>query len=381
MIHLRFQLLLASLIIQIDAFTVLQGHKLRYGSSLLVASNDGTNPFPIVTSTCRGTYTCSGSSYKITSACGEIIRNSSTRRFVKESNKIDEVINGAGEEADNISRSNNVSIEDEGTPNEGTGVEGENSIVMGQEEEQSEVDDDDAKVNTDEGYAHLKEASESNNWEGGLQVPIVEEFSPSSTTTTKEDLLADQSQSVNTMEYSSEEKGTEQKVNLSEHFDSSPPLTFSKYLTMQEKRVPIVIRYSELQGLRSYYLTTAKKIKDSNPDVTVEKRIIPRNEEHKDEDTVFEVLVDNRIVVGKGQCKWQGVTRSASGKDNDNKINQVFGMSVYISMQDINEAIAKARRKRRPSTTYAQHGMVMRRVGLEILKGDDMTRGPIESNG
>mmetsp|Transcript_12949 Transcript_12949/g.16376 ORF Transcript_12949/g.16376 Transcript_12949/m.16376 type:complete len:360 (+) Transcript_12949:45-1124(+) len=359
MIHLRFQLLLASLIIQIDAFTVLQGHKLRYGSSLLVASNDGTNPFPIVTSTCRGTYTCSGSSYKITSACGEIIRNSSTRRFVKESNKIDEVINGAGEEADNISRSNNVSIEDEGTPNEGTGVEGENSIVMGQEEEQSEVDDDDAKVNTDEGYAHLKEASESNNWEGGLQVPIVEEFSPSSTTTTKEDLLADQSQSVNTMEYSSEEKGTEQK----------------------EKRVPIVIRYSELQGLRSYYLTTAKKIKDSNPDVTVEKRIIPRNEEHKDEDTVFEVLVDNRIVVGKGQCKWQGVTRSASGKDNDNKINQVFGMSVYISMQDINEAIAKARRKRRPSTTYAQHGMVMRRVGLEILKGDDMTRGPIESNG
>ena len=127
-------------------------------------------------------------------------------------------------------------------------------------------------------------------------------------------------------------------------------------------------------------MTTAKKIKDSNPDVIVEKRIIPRTEEHKDEETLFEVLVDNRVVIGKPQCKWQGVTRSASGKDNDDTINQVFGMSVYISMTDINEAIAKARRKRRPNTAYAQHGKMMRRVGLEILKGDDMTRSPLPNN-
>lgn len=142
--------------------------------------------------------------------------------------------------------------------------------------------------------------------------------------------------------------------------------------TTKEKRVPITIRYSEELGLRPYFLTTAKKIKESNPDVIVERRTVPTLEENKDEDLVFEVLVDDKIIVGKPQCKWQGVTRSGGNgeKENDYSSSRVFGMSVYISMKDVNEAIAKARRKRRPNTVYTQQGSMMKGVGLNILKGE-----------
>lgn len=150
------------------------------------------------------------------------------------------------------------------------------------------------------------------------------------------------------------------------------PLCLSK-----DKRVPIVIRYSEVPGLRPYFLTTAKKIKEFNPDVIVEKFPIPMLEDSKSDDTTFEVVVDNRVIVGKPQCKWQGVSRG--NKDNDNTNNRVFGMSVYINMENVNEAIAKARRKRRPNTAYAQQGPTAKAVGLEILKGGDGTRSGIST--
>jgi hypothetical protein len=124
--------------------------------------------------------------------------------------------------------------------------------------------------------------------------------------------------------------------------------------------------------MRPYYLTTAKKIKDLNPDVIVEKQTVPTLEEIKDDEAIFEVLVDNKLVVSRPQCKWQGVARSGGssssngGKDDEIK-NRVFGMSVFVSMEVVSEAIAKARRKRRPNSSYAQPGS-MRGIGLEILK-------------
>ena len=162
----------------------------------------------------------------------------------------------------------------------------------------------------------------------------------------------------------------------------------TKLSFIQDKRVPILIKYSNDPALRPYFLTAAKKIKDENPDVIIEKRLVPLIEDNKDEDLIFEVLVDDKVVVGKPQCKWQGVNRSSSSsrsnnsnyggnnssesmngngeKENENikaSSSRVFGLSVYISMSDVNDAIAKARRKRRPSTAYAQTGG----VGLEIL--------------
>ena len=151
--------------------------------------------------------------------------------------------------------------------------------------------------------------------------------------------------------------------------------TYTYITHVQGKRVPITIRFSEEPGLRPYFLTTAKKIKDSNPDVIVEKRTVPTFEENKDEDLIFEVLVDDKVVVGKPQCKWQGVskgTRSSGSieRENDYSSNRVFGMSVYISMKDVNEAVAKARRKRRPNTAYTQQGSMMKGIGLDMLKGE-----------
>ena len=148
-----------------------------------------------------------------------------------------------------------------------------------------------------------------------------------------------------------------------------------------------MIKYSNEPGLRPYFLTTAKKIKDLNPDVIIEKRVIPTlgENDNKDEDLIFEILVDDKVVIGRSQLKWHGVSRiqrnipgvgdngSNSGNgssdnhnhhNNDNAaMSRVFGLSVYISMKDVNEAIAKARRKRRPNTAYAEKGT----VGLQIL--------------
>ena len=176
---------------------------------------------------------------------------------------------------------------------------------------------------------------------------------------------------------------------------------YPTFQQIQEKRVPIIIRYSEEAGLRSYFLTAAKRIKDSNPDVFVEKRLIPTLEDNKDEDLIFEVIVDDKVIIGKPQCKWHGVSRtqnggSSSSSGNEKKSNngggsggngnekdgsdgaavssRVFGMSVFISMKDVDDAIAKARRKRRPNSAYSQQGTMAKGVGLEILRGDEASR-------
>jgi len=65
-------------------------------------------------------------------------------------------------------------------------------------------------------------------------------------------------------------------------------------------------------------------------------------------ESVFEVLVDNRVVIGKGMSKWQSVGRGGGIGSAGS------GMSVFISMQEVNAAIAKARRKRRPTTAYVR---------------------------
>ncbi len=113
---------------------------------------------------------------------------------------------------------------------------------------------------------------------------------------------------------------------------SSPPLSFQKFLTLQSKRVVVTIQYTGGSGLRPLFLTTAKKIKAGNGDVLIEKVILPVENSGRR----FEVLVDRKLVVGKSR------TRDIGGDL----------MSVYLSMSEIDVAIAKARRKRRPSTTY-----------------------------
>jgi hypothetical protein len=76
---------------------------------------------------------------------------------------------------------------------------------------------------------------------------------------------------------------------------------------------------------------------------------------------VFEVLIDGKVIIGKSRGKFQGVRRSMKQEVND---NQVFGMSVYVSMEEVNGAIGKARKKRRPNTVYTPEDR-QRSMGLE----------------
>uniref|UniRef100_A0A7R9WN94 Selenoprotein F/M domain-containing protein n=1 Tax=Craspedostauros australis TaxID=1486917 RepID=A0A7R9WN94_9STRA len=115
------------------------------------------------------------------------------------------------------------------------------------------------------------------------------------------------------------------------------------------KRVPVVIRYSAGSGLKPFYLTVAKRIKEEFPDVILDKVILPADtSEHGDDDvSTFEVLIDGKLVVSKYR------------KSETN--------SVFVSMSEVELAVTRARRKRRPSTVYGEEGTNLR---LEMLKKD-----------
>ena len=73
----------------------------------------------------------------------------------------------------------------------------------------------------------------------------------------------------------------------------------------QKKRVPVTIRYSEDSGLKPYYLTVAKRVKEQYPDVLIERIELSDNgagDGSSDPSTgyspgTFEVVVDGKIVV------------------------------------------------------------------------------------
>jgi hypothetical protein len=134
----------------------------------------------------------------------------------------------------------------------------------------------------------------------------------------------------------------------------APPFSYDKYLTMQEKRVVVTVRYSGGAGLKPYFLTVAKKLKLSNPDVVLERRILPTVSDVESEAT-FEVLVDKKVVVGNGRIRKQKV----------GNVDTSHGRSVFVSMQELDLAICRARRRRRPSTLY---GELNNPAGLETLR-------------
>lgn len=87
----------------------------------------------------------------------------------------------------------------------------------------------------------------------------------------------------------------------------------------------------------------------------IEKRILPAlaGDAHGDA-ALFEILVDDKIVVGNQRSRKQrGVGEGGDG-------------SVYVSMQEMDLAISKARRKRRPSTLYGEEPSAGLR--LEMLR-------------
>jgi len=154
------------------------------------------------------------------------------------------------------------------------------------------------------------------------------------------------------------------------------PITSIEY-RKQEKRVLITIRYtSKMPGLKSFYLTTAAKITQRHPDVLIEKMLLPPIEagdsSTQQQVGMFEVLVDGKVVVGKSRSSWQDVRRAAGSGGGGKELPVFSGMSVFVSMQAVDDSIAKARRKRRPSTAYVRSGVedadTTPAVRLEMLK-------------
>jgi len=172
------------------------------------------------------------------------------------------------------------------------------------------------------------------------------------------------------------------------------------------KRINVTIRYTGNAGLRPFFLTVAKYIKTSNPDVIIERNILPSVEGSEDA-TTFEVIVDGKIIVGKDKMKRQNIAASSSssssntdessssststnGNNNGASSDSNYlanGMSVFISMHEISSAISKARKKRRPNTMYlSDEDYVLgkdtspRAMKLEMLKRSQESKGqrPLE---
>eukprot|EP00977_Amphora_coffeiformis_P019552 scaffold7349_cov173-Amphora_coffeaeformis.AAC.33 len=155
----------------------------------------------------------------------------------------------------------------------------------------------------------------------------------------------------------------------------APPLSFSKFLTMQGKRVIVTIRYSGEAGLKPYFLTAAKKIKASHPDVILERRqIADMVKEDPGAEPSFEILVDGKVVVGNN--------KSRSRKKIGN-VDLSRSQSIFVSMQELDLAISRARRRRRPATTVYgevhEPAEVQNSLRLEGLRDGDVPPIPVKS--
>ena len=112
---------------------------------------------------------------------------------------------------------------------------------------------------------------------------------------------------------------------------------------IQKKRVPVTIRYSAESGLKPYYLTVAKRVKDLYPDVIIERvEIAGEGTDYTDAEAngsgTFEVEVDGKMVVRK------------------NERAGTHAGSIFVSMTEMDLAITRARKRRRPTTVYGEDG-------------------------
>jgi hypothetical protein len=139
----------------------------------------------------------------------------------------------------------------------------------------------------------------------------------------------------------------------------------------------------------------ADQIKSAHPDVLLEKRILPRVAGGGGADeAVFEVIVDGRTIIGKKKTRMLKVSSSTSsssrgggskssssssmsnGDEDDDDIvvggniseeredsrrsytpDIAGGRTVFIGMERLAAELAKARKKRRPNTSYRSESL------------------------
>ena len=138
---------------------------------------------------------------------------------------------------------------------------------------------------------------------------------------------------------------------------STAAATSVSFVLPKSRRVPVVIRYSADSGMKPYFLTVAKKLKDSHPDIILDKvilpKIMPTGDGKPEISPTFEVMVDGKVIIPTVGKK----DRIGSGGS--------AGKIVFVSMEELDTAISRARRRRRPSTVYGDDEGNAR---LEILK-------------
>mmetsp|Transcript_26309 Transcript_26309/g.40364 ORF Transcript_26309/g.40364 Transcript_26309/m.40364 type:complete len:214 (+) Transcript_26309:212-853(+) len=125
----------------------------------------------------------------------------------------------------------------------------------------------------------------------------------------------------------------------------------------------VMIRYSGASGLQPFYLTLAKKIEEKFPNVVVEKQILPNSEE---KEATFEVMVDDKILIGNNKDRMSRTGYSRADLGGGKK-------KIFVSMGELETAIAKAMRKRRPKTVVAAED-AQGRVRLGTLRKRTLER-------
>ncbi|CAM9473185.1 unnamed protein product [Scytosiphon promiscuus] len=109
-------------------------------------------------------------------------------------------------------------------------------------------------------------------------------------------------------------------------FEFAPPMTVRKFMTMQDRRVPVLIKYSGGGGFKRYFEEIAKVLKRHFPDVIIDREIVEVSSTREEE--VFEIRIDGKLVCAKRRGK----------------------LGVFLHMDTFAQAIRKARQRRRPGS-------------------------------
>lgn len=78
---------------------------------------------------------------------------------------------------------------------------------------------------------------------------------------------------------------------------------------------------------------------------------------------IFEVMVDGKVIIGKHNTSIQRLGGDKSMPD------LTGGLSVFVSMSELDIAISKARRRRRPTTMYGSKEETA--IRLDMLRRQD----------
>ena len=129
----------------------------------------------------------------------------------------------------------------------------------------------------------------------------------------------------------------------------------------------------------------AHQIKSAYPDVLLEKRILPPvgSSDAGGDETIFEVDVDGKAVVGKKKTKMLMVSsrdgkkgknvskgKGSKASSDTNAPDIAGGRAIFVSMEKLDHELSKARKKRRPSTTYKSKEDALRGAMASGAGGD-----------